>query len=712
LGIITSSPALCGQKSITLTAPSGFSHYSWSGPAKGIVSKTDTTQNIQIDSAGTYSVIVTPVTGGTCADTLSITISKAIGAPALPSFTADTVCVGQPTSFTNTSTPLSGKFYWDFYDQGIFQDSTVNPTWTYNNEGVYSVHLFQISGGCGVDTVLKILVDSTPITSFRANGGCLGSPTFFTNATTGASSYSWNFGDPASGAANTSTLVTPSHTYSKAGKFTATLIATNAGTACIDTFKHAISITAIIPTVSISGKDSICSGSSTILKATGTNIIIYSWSTIPTVTIDSALVAPLVTTMYTVTVTHGSCNITDSFKVTVTSTVASFVASGGCVGQTTNFKNTSSGASTYTWNFGDPASGAANASTLANPNHTFNTVGNYSVSLVVKSAGGACTDSINNLISITVPPTVSVTGTDSICAGTNTILTASGTNTTSYSWSTSPVQTTQTATVSPVVNTTYTVTAYDNLCSVKDSFQVSMRQGPVDSISGPKSKCNGDTITLTAKGTPGTYVWSNGATTSSITIVVSKDTSYSVAVTNGCTYTANYSVTAIPGTGITACCDTTIAYGGSANVVATGAVSYVWLPSNTVSCSTCANTTASPLGNTTYTVVGRDAHGCRNYDTLTVDIACSDYFVPNVFTPNGDNQNDQFIIQAYGYTSYKIEIYDRWGLLMYTSDTPFAPWDGRTMSGEIVSTGVYYYIIKSVCGTKETDHDGFVQVIK
>ncbi|HXP50420.1 MAG TPA: hypothetical protein VN922_10715, partial [Bacteroidia bacterium] len=173
LGIITSSPSICGQKTITLTAPSGFSRYSWSGPKNGIVSNPDTTRNIQVDSAGTYTVIVTPVTGGTCADTLSITVTKAAGPVPVPSFTADSVCVGKATSFTNTSNPIGGKFYWDFYNTGTFQDSAVNPTWIYNNEGVYSVKLYEIVNGCGIDTVIKIQVDSTPIANFNASGGCL-----------------------------------------------------------------------------------------------------------------------------------------------------------------------------------------------------------------------------------------------------------------------------------------------------------------------------------------------------------------------------------------------------------------------------------------------------------------------------------------------------------------------------------------------------------
>ncbi|HSY76960.1 MAG TPA: PKD domain-containing protein, partial [Bacteroidia bacterium] len=317
LGIITSSPALCGQKSISLTAPGGFNGYKWSGPPNGIVSPTDTTQIIQVDSVGTYSVIVTPVTGASCADTLSITIGKAPGPIPVPSFTADTVCIGQSTSFINNSKPITGKFYWDFYNLGTFQDSTVNPSWTYNNTGTFFVKLFEINNGCGMDTVIKVKVDSIPIAAFAAPNGCLGASTAFTNNSIGASLYSWNFGDPASGVNNTSNLVNPSHTFSAVGSYVVTLVTKVGGSSCADTAKETITVSAV-PTVSIVGNHSICASTVTVLSASGTNITGYLWSTSPVQTSANVIVSPSVNTVYTLTVSNGGCSITDTFNVYVT----------------------------------------------------------------------------------------------------------------------------------------------------------------------------------------------------------------------------------------------------------------------------------------------------------------------------------------------------------------------------------------------------------
>ena len=158
--------------------------------------------------------------------------------------------------------------------------------------------------------------------------------------------------------------------------------------------------------------------------------------------------------------------------------------------------------------------------------------------------------------------------------------------------------------------------------------------------------------------------------------------------------------------------DTTIPLGSTANLSASGALNYAWLPSAGIGCATCPVTTATPNISTTYTVIGTDSSGCQSYATVTVDLSCSTYIVPNVFTPNGDGQNDNFLIDASGFTSYHIEIYDRWGILIFTSDTSDSPWDGKNLKKQMVADGVYYYIIKSKCGENEQDHKGFVQLIR
>jgi len=69
--------------------------------------------------------------------------------------------------------------------------------------------------------------------------------------------------------------------------------------------------------------------------------------------------------------------------------------------------------------------------------------------------------------------------------------------------------------------------------------------------------------------------------------------------------------------------------------------------------------------------------------------------IPNVFTPNNDNINDEFSINLNGITvtDYSIKIYNNWGVLMFSSQNANINWDGRTSAGIKVSEGNYYYIV-------------------
>jgi gliding motility-associated-like protein len=67
--------------------------------------------------------------------------------------------------------------------------------------------------------------------------------------------------------------------------------------------------------------------------------------------------------------------------------------------------------------------------------------------------------------------------------------------------------------------------------------------------------------------------------------------------------------------------------------------------------------------------------------------------IPNVFTPNGSAPNDLFEITYTGNETYHIEIYDRWGVLLFVSDDKGLHWDGRSTSGKEAVAGTYYYIL-------------------
>lgn len=65
-------------------------------------------------------------------------------------------------------------------------------------------------------------------------------------------------------------------------------------------------------------------------------------------------------------------------------------------------------------------------------------------------------------------------------------------------------------------------------------------------------------------------------------------------------------------------------------------------------------------------------------------------YIPNAFTPNGDGINDQFGIKGEGIKDYRILVYDRWGEVIFESDTPDKLWDG-TYKGQAVQQDTYVY---------------------
>ena len=89
--------------------------------------------------------------------------------------------------------------------------------------------------------------------------------------------------------------------------------------------------------------------------------------------------------------------------------------------------------------------------------------------------------------------------------------------------------------------------------------------------------------------------------------------------------------------------------------------------------------------------------------------------VPNVFTPNLDGVNDVFkpIISFENKTqSYLIEIYDRFGVKIYSGDKINQWWDGRTTSGMPCSDGTYFYILQLTVNASKMEYKGFVQLFR
>jgi len=175
-------------------------------------------------TAGIYNVTLIVTDGNGCKDTLVKNNYMNVG-NLVPNFTFATGCDGTPVSFTNT-TNVQDSVRWYFGDGGT--DTAIHPKHIYNSSGTFSVKLIVYRSSCKDSITKQITINPKPVADFSLTN-C--PPTIqFTNSSTGATSYLWDFGD-----GSTSTLPNPSHTYSlNDTAIYPKLIATNA-LGCTDT---------------------------------------------------------------------------------------------------------------------------------------------------------------------------------------------------------------------------------------------------------------------------------------------------------------------------------------------------------------------------------------------------------------------------------------------------------------------------------------------
>lgn len=319
--------------------------------------------------------------------------------------------------------------------------------------------------------------------------------------------------------------------------------------------------------------------------------------------------------------------------------------------------------------------------------------GTYSVT-VTDSTGESRTDSITVLN----PPllTLGITASnDSICAGSQVILNASGgggTPSYSYQWSSASDDTLAVNALSLNSSGYVALTLTDSKdCSISDSIFIEVFPNPQVTSSPDTCICLGSSVVISASGVP-SYLWSTGATTSSITVSPIVDTFYIVSYANTlCSNEDTSFVCVHPVPTVVALGDTLIELGTSANLLANGLGPFYWSPSNTLSCNPCANPIASPESTTTYTVTVTNSFDCVSEDQVLVAVLDPTPIVPNIITPDGDGKNDQFYITGLK-PGAKLEILNRWGNTVFSTDSYLNDWKGE------VTNGVYFYVLTTAEG--------------
>ncbi len=579
-----STTSICTGGSTTLTG-SGASTYLW-------MPGSLTGSSVVVTPAVTTTYTVTGTAANGCTDVQTITITVGAQPTVTSSASSSSICAGSSTTLTaagaTTFTWMPGSL------SGTSVIVTPAATTTYTVTG-------SNGPGCSNTSTLTVTVNALPTvtTSASSTTVCSGSPTTLTGA--GASTYLWMPGS----LTGTSVVVNPTVTT------TYTVTGTSAA-GCTNTATRTITVNAL-PTLTVTPvAPSICLGGSVNLVASVTGGCTYSWS--PTVglsapTSSTTAASPTITTTYVMTKTRTTtgCSNTASVVVTVnpSPTVTATASSTSiCTGNTVTI--TSSGASTYVWNPG-PMTGP---SVSVSPNVT-------TTYTVIGTGSNGCTSSQTITITVGAQPTVTASSSSSaICNGNSVTLTGSGTTT--YNWMPGSLSGTSVS-VSPTVNTTYTVTGSNGPgCSNTATVSVVVNALPTVSASSSGSVCAGDLVTLTGSGAS-TYAWMPGSLSGSpVTDAPASSTTYTVTGTdiNGCSNTATVAVNVNTLPTVSASSSGDICAGNLVTLTGSGASTYAWMPGSLSG----SPVTDAPASSTTYTVTGTDINGCSNASTVVVNV--------------------------------------------------------------------------------------------
>jgi gliding motility-associated-like protein len=143
--------------------------------------------------------------------------------------------------------------------------------------------------------------------------------------------------------------------------------------------------------------------------------------------------------------------------------------------------------------------------------------------------------------------------------------------------------------------------------------------------------------------------------------------------------------------------DTSIAAGQPLQLQATGGSSYEWSPSTGLNNPLVKNPVAILNSSQAYVLTVRNAAGCEASDTINIKVYHEPgLYIPNAFTPNNDGKNDVFRITAPGIAVVNyFKIFNRWGVLLYSSTDISKGWNG-TVNSRLQESGPYVWVIKAV----------------
>jgi gliding motility-associated-like protein len=645
------------------------------------------TQSITADTTGIYYSIVTNQFG--CSDT-----SNQVSVTLLPPVTAfagndTTICAGQSVQLNASG---AASYIWS---PSIYLTGTIisNPVATPLETITFIV---TGTGACGVAVDSITFTVNQPVSADLGadRNVCAGdSLTLSVPAAVSGAFYTWNPSSAITGSTNG-----PSVLVNTANPSTITVVTTSSeGCIATDTVQINILTPPVAPVITADGPTTFCAGESVVLRVPNGNFIIWSNGL---ENFDAIEVTTSGT--YYATFVGGNCPSTsDSIEVLVNPIPAATilpdgsttVCEGSCV--TLNAFQTTG----LQWTL--PGSGSSDLSSVSACS-----TGVYILN--VTEAGCTGSDSVSvTVVPVPPVPTISLDGNITICPGEIVVLISSSAS--GNQWLKDGVdilgETNNSLTVdAPGAYSVSTSAINANNCSAV-STEVTISMKPLSPLAidsqGDTLLCGGqdDSIVLTASSGFTTYIW-NGVYSTTEQATVNGPGTYAVTGINsfGCATTDSITITQTIGFTIALVSpvyfdDYNISIkgesDGSINLTVNDGVepfTYSWSNS-----STNQDLVNVPAGK--YVVVVMDINGCMVTDSITLKEP-DDIKLPNGFTPNGDGYNDFYVIKGIqGYTNNKVQIFNRWGSLVYSKNAYLNDWSGVSNDGQILPDGTYFIVV-------------------
>lgn len=690
IGMNLPTDTICKNDTVQATA-TGAASYSWTNSAF-MLNSTGATNEFFPAQSMSFEVTGTDTNG--CVNSFDTLIHVNPLPQILLTPFGDDLCIGESTVLTASG---AESYTWSpsNFITYITDDTvtiTPNDTITYTVTGIDN-------NQCVNDTDVTINVTPLPVISITMSVDtvCTGMPSIF--YVSGANTYNWGPSTNLTGATSNAPTATPTSTT------TYNVTATGDG-GCLTYGSTTINVFPI-PTISAGNDTAICRGDSLQLHAFGG--VNYLWNNSDKLTdahIANPLAFPTAGTFYRVTVTDiHNCNYKDYVFVDVNDKPT---ASAGddlsvCPGDSIQIGGSPTGTqgTTFSWSPANQVvnSSAANPLAFASANTTFK--------VVVTNQFG-CKDSSEMELFLLNKPTVELLSVpDFVCKNDSGIISVTP-GFSSYNFT--PAGLTKSLgngkfEIHSDKTVELTLKATD-LSGCWDRITIPFNVKPLPEVSAgtDKTVCFGDTATIKANGDVLSFTWNNQATLESPTerttrAFPSTTTTYTVAGTdsNGCIGKDEVKVRvhALPvidaGNGVQDCELGVINLGGDP----TGPenASYSWWPVDYLDNPYLANPTAFVLDSVTFYLEVKNEFGCKAMDSVVVVPDCYTIYAPNAFTPDGDGINDVFMVKGFRYVNPHLEIYDRWGHILFQSDDFYKGWDGNDAASYPCPIGTYFWSI-------------------